>query len=106
MYTAASMVADIAENTGIAKGVVRNVLATQEALIVECIKECEKVKVGSVVQIEVKIRPARKKRKGRNPATGEEIQIAAKPASPVVKARLLKAAKDATPSLAVARKRI
>lgn len=46
----------------------------------------------------VKIRrvrkPARKARMGRNPATGEAIKIAAKPASTVVKVTALKALKD------------
>lgn len=46
----------------------------------------------------VKIRrvkkPARKARMGRNPATGEEIKIAAKPAHTVVKVMALKALKE------------
>jgi nucleoid DNA-binding protein len=46
----------------------------------------------------VKIRrvrkPARKARMGRNPATGEAIKIAAKPASTVVRVSALKALKD------------
>jgi nucleoid DNA-binding protein len=46
----------------------------------------------------VKIRrvkkPARKARMGRNPATGEEIKIAAKPAHTVVKVQALKALKE------------
>ena len=46
----------------------------------------------------VKIRrvrkPARKSRMGRNPATGEAIKIAAKPASTVIKVGALKALKD------------
>ncbi|MBT8440082.1 MAG: HU family DNA-binding protein, partial [Gammaproteobacteria bacterium] len=36
-------------------------------------------------------KPARKARMGRNPATGEEIKIAAKPAHTVVKVQALKA---------------
>lgn len=46
----------------------------------------------------VKIRkvrkPARKSRMGRNPATGETIKIAAKPASTVIKVSALKGLKD------------
>ena len=46
----------------------------------------------------VKIRrvrkPARKARMGRNPATGEEMKIAAKPATTVVRVSALKALKD------------
>jgi nucleoid DNA-binding protein len=39
-------------------------------------------------------KPARKARMGRNPATGESIKIAAKPASTVVKVTALKALKE------------
>jgi nucleoid DNA-binding protein len=59
----------------------------------------EKVKIGGVVQIEVRLRPATKARPGRNPATGEEITISAKPASVAVKARPLSKAKAAAPSV-------
>lgn len=104
MYTAAAMVKDIAEATGLPAGTVRNVLAAQEDLIVQCLEEAEKVKVGQVVQLEVKIKPARKARMGRNPRTGDDVKIAAKPATAVVKARILKRGKEATPSLAVAKK--
>ncbi|MEJ2529257.1 MAG: HU family DNA-binding protein [Gammaproteobacteria bacterium] len=52
----------------------------------------------SIPQAGIKIRrvrkPARKARMGRNPATGETIKIAAKPASTVVKVAALKALKD------------
>ena len=104
MYTAAQMVADIAEATGYSKSDVRHVLEAQEQLIVQCIEEGEKVKVGQVVQLEVKIRKATKKRQGRNPRTGDAVTIAAKPATAVVKARVLVKGKNATPSLAVAKK--
>ena len=45
-------------------------------------------------------------RKGRNPATGEEITIAAKPASVDVRARPLAKAKAALPSVQKARRRL
>jgi nucleoid DNA-binding protein len=52
----------------------------------------------SIPETGVKIRrvrkPARKARMGRNPATGEAIKIAAKPASTVVKVTALKALKE------------
>jgi nucleoid DNA-binding protein len=52
----------------------------------------------TIPQTGVKIRrvrkPARKARMGRNPATGETIKIAAKPASTVIKVAALKALKD------------
>ena len=45
------------------------------------------------------VKSERKAREGRNPATGEEITISAKPASVAVKARPLAKAKAAAPSL-------
>lgn len=47
--------------------------------------------LGKLVVVD---RKARKKRKGRNPATGEEIMIAAKPASKALKFRISKIAKE------------
>ena len=46
------------------------------------------------VRIMRKTRPATPKRQGRNPATGESITIAAKPARTVIKVRILKSLKD------------
>jgi Bacterial DNA-binding protein len=49
----------------------------------------EKVRIGGLVQLAVRMKPATKARKGRNPATGEEITISAKPASFDLRARPL-----------------
>ena len=48
-----------------------------------------------VCKFNTKIRPATEARPGRNPFTGEEIMIAAKPERKVVKIRPLKNLKDA-----------
>ena len=45
----------------------------------------ERVAVGKFGNLYVRIKPRQKARKGRNPQTGEEITIAAKPASKVPK---------------------
>jgi nucleoid DNA-binding protein len=59
------------------------------------------------VQLTVRVKPAQKKRQGRNPATGEEITIAAKPASVDLRARPLAKAKAALlPSVQKARRRL
>lgn len=50
--------------------------------------------------------PAQRKRKGRNPATGEEIGIAAKPASVDVRGRPLAQGLGALPSVQKARRRL
>lgn len=87
----------IAEDTELTKKQVADVFSSLNDLITRHIK-----KRGSgeftIPDTGVKIRrakkPARKARMGRNPATGEEMKIAAKPASTTVKVVPLKALKD------------
>ena len=66
----------------------------------------EKVRIGSLVQLTVRVKPAQKARKGRNPATGEEIAIAAKPGSVDLRTRPLAGAKGALLSVQKARRRL
>lgn len=87
----------IAEDTELTKKQVADVFSSLNDLITRHIK-----KRGSgeftIPDTGVKIRrarkPARKARMGRNPATGEAMKIAAKPASTTVKVVPLKALKD------------
>ena len=98
--TQTQLVDAVAERTGTSRTDAKKFLAALEDVVLEEIGNAEKVKIGGVVQIEAKVRPATKERPGRNPATGEEIIISAKPASVAVKARPLAKAKAAAPSLA------
>ncbi|NNM60285.1 MAG: integration host factor [Legionellales bacterium] len=50
--------------------------------------------IAGLLKIEVKQKAATKARKGKNPFTGEEIMIKAKPARQVVKLRALKKLKE------------
>jgi nucleoid DNA-binding protein len=95
--TKTQIITALSETTGLAKKDVGNVLAALGAMI-----EGHMKKRGSgeftIPDAGVKIRrvkkPARKARMGRNPATGEAMKIAAKPASTVVRVTALKALKD------------
>ena len=89
----------VAEKAGLSRADAKKAISALEEVILDQIGNAEKVKIGGVVQIEAKVRPATKERPGRNPATGEEITISAKPASVAVKARPLSKAKAAAPSL-------
>ncbi len=89
----------VAEISGTSRAEAKRALEALEEVVLEQIAEGEKVKIGGFVQIEVRVRPATKARPGRNPATGEEITISAKPASVAVKARPLTKAKAAAPSV-------
>lgn len=95
--TKTQIVAALAETTGLAKKDVAGVMAALGDMI-----EGHMKKRGSgeftIPDTGVKIRrvrkPARKARMGRNPATGEPMKIAAKPASTVIRVSALKALKD------------
>ena len=74
--------------------------------VLDELANAQKVRIGGLVQLTVRVKPAQKKRPGRNPATGELITIAAKPASVDVRARPLAGAKQALPSVQKARRRL
>lgn len=84
---------------------VKEVLTCIDEVVVEAIEKCERVKIGGVM-VEPKVRKATKKRQGRNPATGEEITIPARPASSRVVARVSKPVKDAAPKVATLKRKL
>jgi len=96
----------VAERADLSRADAKRVLTALEEVVLGEISNAEKVKVGNIVQLTVRLKPATKARKGRNPATGEEITIAAKPASVVVRARPLAKTKSALPSVQKAKKRL
>lgn len=106
MMTATQIASSIAENTGVSKTDVRHVLDDLRDLALSEIESCNRFRLVGLVQLEPKVKPARKARMGRNPATGEDVKIAAKPAQAVVKARLLAEAKNVDLSLSKLRSRI
>ncbi len=87
----------IADETGMARKDVANVFKELGILVQRHMKRRGSGEFA-IPDTGVKIRrvrkPATKSRKGRNPATGEEITIAAKPARTVVKVTALKVLKD------------
>src|SRR4051794_23630870 len=92
----------VAEQAGITRNEAKNVLTALEEVVPSEIGNAQKGKSGNLVQLRVRLNPAPKARQGRNPATGEEITISAKPASVDVRARALAKAKAGLPSLAKA----
>jgi len=94
----------VAERADLSRADAKRALAALEEVVLAEIAEAEKVKVGNLVQLTVRLKPATKARQGRNPATGEEITIAAKPASVVVRARPLAKIKAALPSVQKAKR--
>src|SRR5438067_12823791 len=104
--TQSQLTTEIAERSELSKSDVKRVMEALEEIVLEQLGDAEKVKIGGVVQLTVRVKEATKARKGRNPATGEEITIGPKPASVTVRARPLGKAKAALPSVASARRRL
>ena len=95
--TQTQVLSAIADETGLAKKEVQAVLESLSNLTHRHImkKGSGEFKIPYMgVKVNRKEKPATKKRMGRNPATGEEMVIAAKPKRQVVKATPLKAIKD------------
>ncbi len=82
--TKGEMLTEIAEKTGISKKQVSGVLDAYMETIIKTLKKDKKVKLPGLGILAVKNRKARV---GRNPMTGETIQI---PAKRVVKMRIAK----------------
>jgi DNA-binding protein HU-beta len=104
--TQTQLAAAVADRAEITKAEAKRVLDALDEIILEELGNAQKVRVGGLVQLTVRVKPAQKARKGRNPATGEEITIAAKPASVDLRARPLARAKAALPSVQKARRRL
>jgi nucleoid DNA-binding protein len=74
-----SIISYIASKNEITKKLTRQVLEDYLMILESGMLLKEKVKVGKIGQLHIKIKPAQKARVGINPATGEEITIKAKP---------------------------
>jgi nucleoid DNA-binding protein len=96
----------VAERADLTRADAKRALAALEEVVLAEIGDAQKVKIGGLVQLTVRVKPATKARKGRNPATGEEITISAKPASVDVRARALAKTKSALPSVQKAKRRL
>jgi nucleoid DNA-binding protein len=104
--TQTQLAQEVADRAEVSRAEVKRVLTALEEVVLEELGNAEKVKIGGIVQLAVRVRPATKARKGRNPATGEEITISAKPAAVGLRARPLAKAKAALPSVQKARRRL
>ncbi|MEJ2462812.1 MAG: HU family DNA-binding protein [Candidatus Thiodiazotropha sp.] len=91
------MLTTLSEETGLARKDVAAVFSCMSDLITRHVQKRGSGEF-SIPDCGIKVRrvvkPRTKARMGRNPATGEEIKIPAKPAKTVVKLTALKALKD------------
>ena len=104
--TQPQLLAAVADRAELTKADTKRVFDVLEEVVLEELSNAQKVRIGGLVQLTVRVKPAQKQRSGRNPATGEQITIAAKPASVDVRARPLARAKGALPSAQKARRRL
>jgi nucleoid DNA-binding protein len=104
--TQTQLAAAVAERAEFSRADAKRALEALEEVVLAELGNAQKVRLGGLVQLTVRVKPATKKRQGRNPATGEAITIAAKPASVDVRARPLAKAKAALPSVQKARRRL
>ena len=104
--TQTQLVTAVADRAQLNKNDAKRVLAALDEVVLDELGNAQKVRIGGLVQLTVRVKPAQKARKGRNPATGEEITIAPKPASVDLRARPLTRSKGALPSVQKARRRL
>ena len=105
MWTQTEIIDHLHEVTGFPKGEIRHLLTAQAELVQDVMLNCERIKLAEIT-VEPKMRKATKKRMGRNPATGEEIEISAKPASVKIVARVGKKLQDQVPTVQKLRKQL
>ncbi|QGZ64233.1 HU family DNA-binding protein [Paraburkholderia acidisoli] len=96
-FTKASLAAHVAERAGVEPKAAKAVLAALEDTILGSVhkKGAGEFTLSGLLKIVVQAVPAKKKRFGKDPFTGEERWFPAKPASVRIKARALKKLKDA-----------
>ena len=93
-----TLIAHLAQQSGVEPKAARAVLAALETAILGSIhkKGSGEFTLPGVIKIGLQQVPAKKKRFGKDPFTGEERWFPAKPASVKIKTRALKKLKDAT----------
>jgi DNA-binding protein HU-beta len=104
--TQTQLVTAVADRAELSKADAKRALEALDQIVLDELGNAQKVRIGGLVQLTVRVKPAQKARKGRNPATGEEITIAAKPAAVDLRARPLARAKAALPTVQKARRRL
>jgi len=104
--TQTQLASTLADRAEITRADAKRLLGVLEEIVLEELSNAQKVRIGGLVQLTVRVKPAQKKRLFRYPATGESITIAAKPASVDLRARPLAKARAALPSAQKARRRL
>jgi nucleoid DNA-binding protein len=92
--TKSEIITQISDKTDLTKKDVGAVFDQLNAIIKKSLKSANEFSMPGLMKIRVVKKPATKARLGKNPFTGEEITIKAKPARKAVKVTALKGLKD------------
>jgi nucleoid DNA-binding protein len=94
-YTKSELVTELARRADVDKKTAVLLLDSLEDIVYDQLKHVKcAAPLPGLLKIVVADKPARAARMGRNPHTGEDIKIAAKPASKTVRVRALKKLKE------------
>jgi nucleoid DNA-binding protein len=93
--TSASLIGYLSEKNGLGRKDVKQVLEDLFEIVGAGVMRGERVAIGKIGKMFIRVRPARGPRTGRNPLTGQEITIPAKPATKVPKFTFSKTFKEA-----------
>lgn len=96
-FTKTGLIAHVAETAGVEPKQAKAVLGALEATMLASIHKrgLGAFTLPGLLKISAQAVPAKKKRIGKDPFTGQEREFAAKPASTRIKARVMKRLKDA-----------
>jgi nucleoid DNA-binding protein len=92
--TKTELVSQLSAKSTLSKSQVRDVLGALDEVIAESLARYRSFTLPGLAKIKVSDKAATKSRPGRNPFTGEEITIKAKPARKTVRLSALKPLKD------------
>jgi DNA-binding protein HU-beta len=93
--TGTSLIGYLAEKNGLARKDIKQVLEDLFEIVGTGVMRGERVAIGKIGKMFIRVRPARGARTGRNPLTGQEITIPAKPATKVPRFTFSKTFKEA-----------
>jgi nucleoid DNA-binding protein len=93
--TSASLIGFLAEKSELPRKDVKQLMEDLFDVIGTGVMRGERVAIGKIGKMFIRVRPARASRTGRNPLTGQEITIPAKPATKVPRFTFSKTFKEA-----------
>jgi len=93
--TKSDFVAAVAEKAGLSKSQANSVLQAINGIVVTQLAQNGEVVLPGLLKLSVQVKPATPEREGINPFTKQPTVFKAKPARKVIKARPVKALKDA-----------